>query len=112
MCFHIEKKIPSAHRWVLKARMPRIETQQDREVLRQMALLLEHENKKLHAKIKALIAEVCRLKGEDATTAQLELEHLKQVLAKRDATIFGDSTERRDLADRAAGFLPNTSPLK
>jgi transposase len=66
------------------------------EVLRQAALLLEQENRRLHQRIQDLSQELARLQGRDVTTAlQLELDALKELLAKREQALFGDSSEKR-----------------
>ena len=58
-------------------------------------MLLERENEKLHAKGQSLIAELARLRGEAAVTAQHELEFLKELLAQRERGLFSASSERR-----------------
>jgi transposase len=73
----------------------RIERITDTNTLRQVAVLLDRENRRLHERLQALAAEVDRLKGQDATTIQRELEALKELLAQRDQAIFGDKTEKR-----------------
>jgi len=74
----------------------RIEREQDIEVLRQVAVLQDREIQKLHERIKRLIVELARLKGQDGPQAlALELEHLKELLAQRERALFGDSSEKR-----------------
>ena len=76
--------------------MIRIEREQDIEVLRQVAVLQDREIQKLHERIKRLIVELARLKGQDGPQAlALELEHLKELLAQRERALFGDSSEKR-----------------
>lgn len=75
--------------------MIRIETEQDPEILRQVALLLDRENRKLHDRIARLTREVSQLRGDDASRLQLELDVLKELLARRERALFADSTERR-----------------
>jgi transposase len=67
----------------------------DPAMLRQVAVLLERENEKLHAKIRTLLAELAQLRGEPAVTAQRELEFLKELLAQRERALFSASSERR-----------------
>ena len=59
----------------------------DPERLRQVAVLLERENATLHAKIQSLIADLARLRGEAAGTAQRELAFLKELLAQRERAL-------------------------
>jgi len=75
--------------------MIRIENERDPEILRQVALLLDRENRHLHERIENLTLEIARLKGTDAGALQLELEQLKELLARRERTIFGASSEKR-----------------
>jgi transposase len=67
----------------------------DPELLRQVAVLLERENEKLHARIQTLTAELARLRGDTGALAQRELEFLKELLAQRERALFGASSERR-----------------
>jgi transposase len=73
----------------------RLETIRDADVLRQIAVLLERENDRLHAKLTALTRELSQLRGEDARAAQRQLEALKEILAQRERTLFGASSEQR-----------------
>lgn len=75
--------------------MMRIEQINDVDTLRQVAVLLDRENHRLHERLAKLASEIDHLKGRGATTLQLELEALKEVLAQRERAIFGDKTERR-----------------
>ena len=74
--------------------MLRLDAIRDPELLRQVAVLLERENDKLHARLQVLTAELARRRG-DTTPAELELEFLKELLAQRERTLFGPSSERR-----------------
>lgn len=66
------------------------------EVLRQVALLLDRENQHLHERIQQLTARVAQLEGRDGAQAlQLELDALKELLARRERALFGDSSEKR-----------------
>jgi hypothetical protein len=47
-------------------------------MLRQVAVLLERENAKLHAKLHDLAVELARLRGDTPLTAQHELTFLKK----------------------------------
>ncbi len=65
------------------------------DVLRQVAVLLERENEKLHAKVQALTHELARLRGADASAAERQLEFRRALLAQRERALFGPSSERR-----------------
>src|SRR5438552_17292987 len=70
-------------------------TETDLERLRQMALLLEAENARLHRRLGELTRALAQATG--ATQAQLELEvqRLQAQLAARTRALFGPSSERR-----------------
>lgn len=89
-----------------------IEQIEDREHLRRVASLLEKENQKLHDKIRALAAENAQLKGQDLAGSQLELTYLRELLAARERSLFGDSSERRPRGDEdsKAADTPKTKP--
>jgi transposase len=72
-----------------------IERITDIDTLRQVAVLLERENDRLHERLRRLATEIDHLKGKTATTIQREIEALKELLAQRDQVIFGDKTEKR-----------------
>jgi len=66
------------------------------EVLREVALLLEQENRRLHQKIQQLTLTLARLQGQEGTSAlQGELEALQELLSRREKALFGDSSEKR-----------------
>jgi transposase len=73
----------------------RLDEIRDPEVLRQVAVLLEREVDALRAKLQRLTAELARLRGEAAPTAQRDLEFLKELLAQRERALFSASSERR-----------------
>ena len=50
-----------------------VESLKDPALVRQAALLIEHENARLHKRLQELIAEIARLKGDDGEK-QLQLE--------------------------------------
>ena len=75
--------------------MLRLDEIRDADVLRQVAVLLERENEKLHAKVQALSHELARLRGADASDAERQLEFLKELLAQRERALFGPSSEQR-----------------
>jgi transposase len=73
----------------------RIETEQNIEILRKVARLLWRELEALHERLRKLTAEKLRLQGADAQALQLEIDQLKELLARREREIFGDSSEKR-----------------
>lgn len=94
-----------------------IERITDTNTLRQVAVLLDRENRRLHERLQVLAAEIDHLKGRDASTLQRELDALKELLAQRNQVIFGDKTEKRphpgdETPDRAArrGHGPRVQP--
>src|SRR5213076_242891 len=71
-------------------------TETDVERLRQMALLLEAENARLHRRLVELTRALAEAQGA-AGQGQLELEiaRLQEQLAARTRALFGPSSERR-----------------
>jgi transposase len=67
----------------------------DADTLRQVAVLLERENTRLHDRLQQLTTELAHLRGEDAAAAQIHLEFLRELLAQRERALFGDSSEKR-----------------
>jgi transposase len=80
----------------------RLDHIRDLDTMRQVAVLLERENDRLHAKLTALTRELSQLRGEDASAAQRQLEALKEILAHREQALFGDSSEKRPTPTTAA----------
>ena len=76
-------------------------------MLRQVAVLLERENDTLHAKLQTLTAELARLRGDARPAAELELEFLKELLAQRERTLFGASSEQRPRPATPAASAPS-----
>jgi transposase len=87
--------------------MLRVDQVRDPETLRQMAILLERENQRLHERIKKLTEEISRLRGEDNGRLQQELEFLKELLSRREQELFGESSEKRSVPERDAQGSPN-----
>jgi transposase len=81
------------------------------DTMRQVAVLLERENDRLHAKLTALTRELSRLRGEDASAARRQLEALKEILAHREHALFGASSEKRPQPATAAP-APAASPQR
>lgn len=69
--------------------------EKDIERLRQAALLLEAENKRLVAAVLGLTKQLATAKGEDARMLQLRIADLETQLARRNQLLFGTSTEKR-----------------
>lgn len=99
--------------------MVRIETEERVDILRQVAALLDRENRHLHKRIETLTIRNARLEGADAASLQLELEQLQELLAQREQKIFGASSERRSRPRHAGdsermaqtGHGPSEQPL-
>lgn len=73
-----------------------IENESRVEVLREVALLLEQENRRLHQRIQQLTLTLAQLQGGDASSAlQMELDSLKELLSRREKALFADSSEKR-----------------
>lgn len=76
--------------------MIRIETESDIERLRQVVLLQQAENARLHKRLLQLTQELAVARGKDAILAiQQELAFLKEQLDARNREIFGASSEKR-----------------
>jgi len=73
----------------------RLDEIHDADTLRQVAVLLERENQRLHDRLQQLTTELAHVRGEDAAAAQIHLEFLRELLAQRERALFGDSSEKR-----------------
>lgn len=82
--------------------MIRLDSEQRVDVLRQVALLQEREIHTLHQRLEQLTAEVVRLRGGDSAALQLELEQLRELLARREHALFGQSSEKRPRSAESA----------
>jgi len=58
-------------------------------------MLLEQENARLFRRLETLVAELAKVRGEDARSLQLAIVLLKEQLTSRTKVLFGDSSERR-----------------
>ena len=67
----------------------------DVERLRQMALLLEAENARLHRRLLELTRALAEARGEAQAQLELELQHLQEQLAAQTRALFARSSERR-----------------
>jgi transposase len=70
-------------------------TETDLERLRQMAVLLEAENARLHRRLVELTRALAEAKGTAQTQLVLEIARLQEQLAARTRALFGPSSERR-----------------
>src|SRR5256886_12878577 len=70
-------------------------TETDLERLRQMALLLEAENARLHRRLGELTQALAQPTGARHAQLELELQRLQEQLAARTRALFGASSERR-----------------
>jgi transposase len=77
-------------------------TETDLERLRQMALLLEAENARLHQRLVELTRALGSATGTAQAQLELELQRLQEQLAARTRLLFGPSSERRGREERAA----------
>jgi transposase len=83
-----------------------IEKESRLEVLREVALLLEQENRRLHQRIQQLTLTLARLQGQEGTSAlQSELVALQELLSRREKALFGDSSEKRPCPDSSVPEL-------
>jgi transposase len=72
-----------------------LEREKDPEILRQAALLLEAENRRLLSRVATLTKQLLAAQGKDASELQLELERLQQQLDRANRSLFGRSSEKR-----------------
>ncbi|OJT20553.1 hypothetical protein BO221_31675 [Archangium sp. Cb G35] len=80
-----------------------LETEKDVERLRQAALLLEAENKRLVARVVELTRKLMSAQGKDAEELQLRLQELERQLAQRTGELFGRSSEKRPQREQDEG---------
>src|SRR2546422_11175203 len=69
-------------------------TETDLERLRQMALLLEAENARLHRRLVELTRALAEAKGAAQAQLELEIARLQEQLAARTRALFSPSSER------------------
>ena len=79
----------------------RLDDEQDIEVLRRAAQLLDAENHKLIALVRKLKGELAELRGEGGEQLKLQIAELERQLANRNKKLFGDSSEKRDQDDES-----------
>lgn len=83
-----------------------IEHIDDKDQLRQVALLLDRENARLHEKVRELARRIAALEGQTATASQIELAYLKELLAQRERALFAAKSEQRPRAKHEAAAQP------
>lgn len=76
--------------------------ERDLEIVRQVALLLDHENARLHKRLVELTAENARLRGAENAQLALEIQALQEQLAARTRELFSPSSEKRPHATAEA----------
>jgi transposase len=72
-----------------------LERENDPEVLRKAAILLEAENRRLIARVTELTRALLAAQGNDRVALQIEIESLQAQLEKKNRLLFGQSSERR-----------------
>ena len=82
--------------------MSRLDHEKDPEVLHQAIELLQKHNRALTEKIKELVEELRKAKG-DSSFQQLRLAALERQLAKLTKQVFGPTSEQRTTEDTPAG---------
>jgi transposase len=85
-------------------------TETDLERLRQMALLLEAENARLHRRLVELTRALAQAKGAAQPQLELEIARLQEQLAARNRALFGASSERRRNGEHAEAPRAPTAP--
>jgi transposase len=86
--------------------MSRLAEEKDPEVLHKVIELLQNHNRALTEKIKELLAELAKAKG-DSTFQQMRLAALERHLAKLTKQVFGPTSEQRATDDKPAGASTN-----
>ena len=86
----------------------RLLVEKDLETVRQAALLLEAENKKLITKNLELQRELMKLKGMGAEQLQLKIAELEQQLQASNRRLFGTSSEKRNKSGKRQNKSPQT----
>lgn len=75
--------------------MLKLDEEQDPNILRQAALLLESENKRLVEQVVKLTRELVKLKGGGAEQLRLRIAELERQIAVRNRMLFGIKSEKR-----------------
>ena len=82
--------------------MSRLDQEKDPVILHKAIELLQNHNHALTVKLKELLAELAKAKG-DSGYQQLRLAALEKQLAKLTKMVFGPSSEQRSTEDTPAG---------
>src|SRR5437870_12862548 len=85
-------------------------TETDLERLRQMALLLEAENARLHRRLVELTRALAQANAADHPQLELEIQRLEEQLAARTRALFAPSSERRGSGARTEPPSPPAPP--
>lgn len=75
--------------------MIRLDQETDLDTLRQAAVLLERENKRLVQMVLELRRRLLKMQGADAQQLRTQIEELERQLAARNRALFGDKSEKR-----------------
>jgi transposase len=74
----------------------KIENISDPSQLKQIAILLQKENDRMHARLAEMTKELAKLKGQDGNRQlELEIENLQSQMSKLQRQLFAPSSERR-----------------
>jgi transposase len=74
----------------------KIETITDLDTARNVALMLQKENERIHARLDELVRENAKLKGQDGNRQlELEIHKLQSQMSKLQKMMFGSTSERR-----------------
>jgi transposase len=77
-----------------------IERIADVKTAKQVALLLQHENDRLHKRNRELVMQIARLRGEDeARQLELEMMRLQEQMSALQRRLFGASSEKRSKSE-------------
>jgi transposase len=81
-----------------------IETITDLDTAKQIAILLQKENDRIHKRLEEQTRELARLKGQDGDRQlELEIQRLQSQMSKLQKMLFGASSEKRRGEDSSEG---------
>ena len=92
--------------------MLRLDQIRDLDTMRQVAVLLERENDRLHTKLQTLTRELSQLRGEDGSAVQRQLDALTEILAQREQALVGASSEKRSQPPATVPAAAATTPRR
>ena len=76
--------------------MLKIETITDLDTARNVALMLQKENERIHARLEEMTRELAKLKGQDGNRQlELEIQKLQSQMSKLQKMMFSSTSERR-----------------